>query len=351
MPTPITKKGYDALKAELDRLRKVERPQVIEAIAEARAHGDLSENAEYDAAKERQGFIEARIAEIETKLADARIVEIAGRSSETVVFGAMAHFDDRTKAQQTWQQFSGGFDGCSDATSLQHLTWDGAQASSYRTGSDYLWVAREGQSMAVFWVAGHTDPLPAAVDTRTMTAIVAGLQDPDSFQKSDPVTTGSATSSAEAVPYRGIDQTDFEAALGSWDSGWEKQGAKSPDTSLPCVALDFGSSDYQGGAGSSVGTNGDFESSWFASDTAATSALDAAQSQLESCNRVAWTVDTVGTQPQVLVASSSAGVAWIVRNGSNIGVITIAGGHADPPAEVSATVGDLINRALRTTNP
>jgi tRNA(Ile)-lysidine synthase TilS/MesJ len=52
MPTPITKKGYDALKAELDRLRKVERPQVIEAIAEARAHGDLSENAEYDAAKE-----------------------------------------------------------------------------------------------------------------------------------------------------------------------------------------------------------------------------------------------------------------------------------------------------------
>ena len=88
MPTPMTKKGYDALKAELDRLRKVERPQVIEAIAEARAHGDLSENAEYDAAKERQGFIEARIAEIETKLADARIVEIAGRTSDTIVFGA-----------------------------------------------------------------------------------------------------------------------------------------------------------------------------------------------------------------------------------------------------------------------
>ena len=57
MPTPITRKGYEALKAELDRLHKVERPRVIEAIAEARAHGDLSENAEYDAAKERQGFI------------------------------------------------------------------------------------------------------------------------------------------------------------------------------------------------------------------------------------------------------------------------------------------------------
>lgn len=88
MPTPITKKGYDALKAELDRLRKVERPKNIEAIAEARAHGDLSENAEYDAAKERQGFIESRIAEIETKLAEARIVEITGRISDTIVFGA-----------------------------------------------------------------------------------------------------------------------------------------------------------------------------------------------------------------------------------------------------------------------
>jgi transcription elongation factor GreA len=88
MPTPITKKGYDALKAELDRLRKVERAKNIEAIAEARAHGDLSENAEYDAAKERQGFIESRIAELETKLADARVVEIAGRTTDTVVFGA-----------------------------------------------------------------------------------------------------------------------------------------------------------------------------------------------------------------------------------------------------------------------
>jgi transcription elongation factor GreA len=88
MPTPITKKGYEALKAELDRLRKVERPKIIEAIAEARAHGDLSENAEYEAAKERQGFIEARLIELESKLADARIIDTAGRTSETVVFGA-----------------------------------------------------------------------------------------------------------------------------------------------------------------------------------------------------------------------------------------------------------------------
>jgi transcription elongation factor GreA len=86
--TPITRKGYEALTAELSRLRKEERPKVIEAIAEARAHGDLSENAEYDAAKERQGFIEARIAELQTKLAEARIIDTTGRVSDTVVFGA-----------------------------------------------------------------------------------------------------------------------------------------------------------------------------------------------------------------------------------------------------------------------
>jgi transcription elongation factor GreA len=104
MPTPITKKGYEALKAELDRLRKVERPKVIEAIAEARSHGDLSENAEYDAAKERQGFIETRINEVENKLADARIIETAGRTSETVVFGAtvqLIELEAKQKKQYT----------------------------------------------------------------------------------------------------------------------------------------------------------------------------------------------------------------------------------------------------------
>lgn len=100
MPTPITKKGYEALKAELDRLRKEERPKVIEAIAEARSHGDLSENAEYEAAKERQGFIEARINEVERKLAEARIIETANLSSETVVFGATVVLLDVQANQQ-----------------------------------------------------------------------------------------------------------------------------------------------------------------------------------------------------------------------------------------------------------
>src|SRR4029453_8034370 len=95
MPTPITKKGYDALKAELDRLRKVERPQVIEAIAEARAHGDLSENAEYDAAKERQGFIEARIAEVEAKLSNAQVIDPALLDADgRCGFGATIELED-----------------------------------------------------------------------------------------------------------------------------------------------------------------------------------------------------------------------------------------------------------------
>lgn len=104
MPTPITKKGYEALTAELARLKKVERPKVIEAIAEARSHGDLSENAEYDAAKERQGFIESRINEVENKLADARIIETAGRTSDTVVFGAtvlLVEMEAKQKKQYT----------------------------------------------------------------------------------------------------------------------------------------------------------------------------------------------------------------------------------------------------------
>jgi len=100
MPTPITKKGHEALTAELSRLKKVERAKVIEAIAEARSHGDLSENAEYDAAKNRQGFIESRIKELEGKLADARIIETAGRTSETVVFGATVQLIEMESQQK-----------------------------------------------------------------------------------------------------------------------------------------------------------------------------------------------------------------------------------------------------------
>lgn len=87
MKIPMTKKGYDALQAELTRLRREERPKVIQAITEAREHGDLKENAEYKAAKEHQQFIDTRMAELEHKLSSAQVVEISGGESETVVFG------------------------------------------------------------------------------------------------------------------------------------------------------------------------------------------------------------------------------------------------------------------------
>ena len=92
---PVTVQGAELLKAELQRLRSVDRPSVIQAIAEARAQGDLSENAEYDAAKERQSFIEGRIAEIESKLAHAQIIDPKTLNAEgRCVFGATVRIED-----------------------------------------------------------------------------------------------------------------------------------------------------------------------------------------------------------------------------------------------------------------
>ncbi|MGB9712386.1 MAG: transcription elongation factor GreA [Dissulfurimicrobium sp.] len=85
--TPITKEGYERLKKELEQLERVERQLVIKAIAEARAHGDLSENAEYHAAKERQGHIEARIQYLNNQLASADIIDCSDQDCERVVFG------------------------------------------------------------------------------------------------------------------------------------------------------------------------------------------------------------------------------------------------------------------------
>ena len=100
MRVPITKKGFEQLREELDRLKKVERPKVIHAIAEARAHGDLSENAEYHAAKERQSFVEGRIKELETKMADSEIIETGRLTADKVVFGStvvLLEGDGKTK--------------------------------------------------------------------------------------------------------------------------------------------------------------------------------------------------------------------------------------------------------------
>lgn len=85
---PMTLEGYEKLKEELDRLIKVERPRIIKAIAEARAHGDLSENAEYHAAREKQSFIEGRIRELQAKLSRAYVIDTSKINQNKVAFGA-----------------------------------------------------------------------------------------------------------------------------------------------------------------------------------------------------------------------------------------------------------------------
>src|SRR5436190_16300516 len=105
---PITKRGAEMLKAELHRLKTVERPGVINAISEARAQGDLSENAEYEAAKDRQGFIEGRIQEIEGKLAAAQIIDPASvDAGGKVVFGATVELEEEASGAKVTYQIVG----------------------------------------------------------------------------------------------------------------------------------------------------------------------------------------------------------------------------------------------------
>ncbi len=105
---PITRRGADKLKAELHRLKTVDRPWVIAAIAEARAQGDLSENAEYEAAKDRQGFIEGRIQEVEGKLSAAQIIDpTLLEASSRVVFGATVELEDEDSGQKVKYQIVG----------------------------------------------------------------------------------------------------------------------------------------------------------------------------------------------------------------------------------------------------
>ena len=108
MNTPITLHGANLLKEELQRLKAKDRPAVINAIAEARAQGDLSENAEYDAAKERQGFIEGRIADIEGKLGSAQIIDPKTLDAEgRVVFGSTVELEDLDSGETVTYQIVG----------------------------------------------------------------------------------------------------------------------------------------------------------------------------------------------------------------------------------------------------
>ena len=105
---PLTKRGAALLRDELQRLKSVERPAVVNSISEARAQGDLSENAEYDAAKEKQGFIEGRIAEIESKLAGAQVIDpTAVEADGRVIFGATVELEETATGHTVTYQIVG----------------------------------------------------------------------------------------------------------------------------------------------------------------------------------------------------------------------------------------------------
>jgi transcription elongation factor GreA len=104
----MTVEGAERLKAELQRLKSIERPAVIQALAEARSHGDLSENADYDAAKERQGFLEGRISEVESKLAHAQVIDPSAIDADArVVFGSTVEIEDLENGTRTSYQIVG----------------------------------------------------------------------------------------------------------------------------------------------------------------------------------------------------------------------------------------------------
>ncbi len=104
---PMTPEGFEWIKKEIHRLKSEERPRIILAIEEARGHGDLSENAEYDAAKDRQGFIEAKLRDLEDKLARAEVIDLSKHRGDRVVFGATVHLEDMASGDRVTYRIVG----------------------------------------------------------------------------------------------------------------------------------------------------------------------------------------------------------------------------------------------------
>ncbi len=108
---PMTADGYRQLQEELKKLKSVERPAIVKAIAEAREHGDLSENAEYHAAKEHQGFVEARVAELEDKISRADVIDVSKLSGSNITFGATVKLVDEESGEKSTYQIVGPSEG------------------------------------------------------------------------------------------------------------------------------------------------------------------------------------------------------------------------------------------------
>jgi transcription elongation factor GreA len=153
---PMTAQGYGALDAELKRLKTTERPTVIGAISEARSHGDLSENAEYHAAKERQSYIEGRIAELEDKLARAQVIDVSKLSGSNVKFGAtVTVLDEDTEHKAVYKIV--GEDEADVKSGKISITSPIARAMIGKEEGDVVEVAAPGggksyEIVAVAWV-------------------------------------------------------------------------------------------------------------------------------------------------------------------------------------------------------
>lgn len=107
---PITREGYERLRAELQRLEQKERPQVIQAISEAREHGDIGENAEYEAAKEKQALIEGKINDLHHKLSQCEVVEVPQGSAERVIFGSTVDLEDLDTGEEVRYRLVGPYE-------------------------------------------------------------------------------------------------------------------------------------------------------------------------------------------------------------------------------------------------
>lgn len=107
---PITREGYDRLRTELQRLEKEERPQVIQAIAEAREHGDISENAEFEAAKERQALVEGKINDLHNKLSQCEVVAVENDSNGRVIFGSTVDLEDLDSGEEVRYRLVGPYE-------------------------------------------------------------------------------------------------------------------------------------------------------------------------------------------------------------------------------------------------
>lgn len=142
----VTKKGAEALQAELKNLKSVERPKVIEAIAEARAHGDLSENAEYDAAKEQQGFIEGRIKELESQLSVAEVIDPTKLNvSGKVVFGTLVTLYDVDADKEVSYQVVGDLEADIDKGQISLSSPIGRALIGKLEGDEFTFEAPSGE--------------------------------------------------------------------------------------------------------------------------------------------------------------------------------------------------------------